>query len=878
MKLCENTNELAKYYTKSENYYYYQAEGVEQILEEKGFEVEQLTYNENVRIYGNIAESLGYQEGMAISENSFKNCLNGNNIHGDKITKEKKVKGIDLTFSAPKTVSISGLVTIKDERIIEAHDKAVLETMKEVEALYSYTRLTQDSRQKSEGMAYAVVRDGLNRDNDPHLHTHVVLFNLTKFDNKFFALDGKQIMQRNFNKLWGSMYRTKLKKYIEDLGYETSYTKDGMWRMEEVAHEIELEFSQRRLSIQEAKSLGLNDFEAWQKTRQKKQNKLDKNEIKENWNNRVLGKEKSIEQTQNDSKNLRESFLKDAVFSLEAKQDNQTKGTKSEITKWLLAVERATEKKAVIGKKEIFYEYLKEEMKETKTRDLSYSVVEKEFENIVKNGFIPDFKDNKYSSWDIVKAERYCIDSLSNEVKKDTNILTKQEAEKEVKKYNELERKDEKRELSGIQVEAVENILNRKQMITTIQGDAGSGKTTMLRAVNEILKDKYELVGLAMQGVAARKLEDESGIKSKTLVSYLSENELGKLEKNLGHKKELIIFDEASMLDSRNAEKLIKLVEKNDSKIIFVGDENQLSSIQAGDIFHRFVEDSKNAKDLINLNENYRQKDEILREAVECAKQGNMVGSLEILEKQNNINVIEDKETRFKEIAGQYDNETLIIVGTKESKHNLNTLIREDLKAKGNFNNFDNLEKSSENNQNSQKNQKIYQVSEIDNDGLKYIKEIEFARGEKVIFTKNEYKNYDVRNGERGTILELKDNEIKIELEDKREITIDLKKYDSLDYGYVMTTYKAQGQTYNKVVVECDTKIPSLIDMRNQYVNITRAREAVKIYTDDLGDLKYYSSVKSIAKDTLGEEKKSSYLDYGKQKDKSLDKGLSLEL
>ena len=54
---------------------------------------------------------------------------------------------------------------------------------------------------------------------------------------------------------------------------------------------------------------------------------------------------------------------------------------------------------------------------------------------------------------------------------------------------------------------------------------------------------------------------------------------------------------------------------------------------------------------------------------------------------------------------------------------------------------------------------------------------------------------------------------------------------------------------------ESDTAVPVLSDMRNQYVNITRARDSVKIFTDDIEDLKELAEVKTHARDTIGMEK-----------------------
>jgi len=132
---------------------------------------------------------------------------------------------------------------------------------------------------------------------------------------------------------------------------------------------------------------------------------------------------------------------------------------------------------------------------------------------------------------------------------------------------------------------------------------------------------------------------------------------------------------------------------------------------------------------------------------------------------------------------------------------------------------------------------------------------LKLAEGERIIFTRNEYRDYDIRNGERATIEKLhpiRRNIITVRTEDGRKFNIDTKKYKHIDYGYALTTYKAQGQTYDKVVVEADTSgAPALNTMRAQYVNITRARDSVKIYTDDKEALFGLAEELTHKKDTL---------------------------
>ena len=125
---------VSAYHTKEENYYFSQGAETARLA---GDALEQ----GHIRVHGKLCPTLGLRDGGAISQAAFTNLLSGRDAAGNQVTREHKVHGIDLVFSAPKTVSIAGLLTERDPRIVEAHDRAVAETMREAEAHCSGTRV-----------------------------------------------------------------------------------------------------------------------------------------------------------------------------------------------------------------------------------------------------------------------------------------------------------------------------------------------------------------------------------------------------------------------------------------------------------------------------------------------------------------------------------------------------------------------------------------------------------------------------------------------------------------------------------------------------------------------------------------------------------------
>ncbi|ENA1908184.1 conjugative relaxase, partial [Aeromonas salmonicida] len=166
--------------------------------------------------------------------------------------------GYDLTFSAPKSVSVMALVA-GDERFLAAHHHAVAVAMKEVEALAS-TRIMTDgvSRTETTGNIVAgLYTHDTSRELDPQLHTHSLVLNATWAEGKWRALASDTKTNHGFYEAMlanqiaiGKVYRHALRQDIEAMGFETEVTgKHGMWELKGVPTEP---FSQRSQQINEA--------------------------------------------------------------------------------------------------------------------------------------------------------------------------------------------------------------------------------------------------------------------------------------------------------------------------------------------------------------------------------------------------------------------------------------------------------------------------------------------------------------------------------------------------------------------------------------------------------------------------------------------------
>ncbi len=171
--------------------------------------------------------------------------------------------------------------------------------------------------------------------------------------------------------------------------------------------------------------------------------------------------------------------------------------------------------------------------------------------------------------------------------------------------------KRENIELSDKQKEAVEIISNNN--VSIITGGPGTGKTTIIRTILEIYKEKKDQVVLcAPTGRAAKRMTETTGEEASTLHRVL---EIGKINEDGIYKKDadyqcapidadIIIVDEMSMVDIFLMNYLLKSIYMG-TKLVLVGDSDQLSSVGPGNVLKDIIESGK--IETIHLDKIFRQ-------------------------------------------------------------------------------------------------------------------------------------------------------------------------------------------------------------------------------------------------------------------------------
>ena len=162
--------------------------------------------------------------------------------------------GWDMTFSAPKSVSVMWALSEKEtrDRIENAHVKAVLKATKALEQTSAWARRGQGGRvkERTAGLLMAQFDHHTSRDLDPQLHTHSFIFNLApRKDGTWGAIVSRELYKAQ--KQAGLDYRNELANELEKEGFAIERTADN-FRMKAIPERIEKAFSKRRQAIEKA--------------------------------------------------------------------------------------------------------------------------------------------------------------------------------------------------------------------------------------------------------------------------------------------------------------------------------------------------------------------------------------------------------------------------------------------------------------------------------------------------------------------------------------------------------------------------------------------------------------------------------------------------
>ncbi len=768
-----------------------------------------------------------------VDADDFSNLLRGTAPSGTRLRREpdaRSVIGFDLTFSAPKSVSV--LYGIGDSRLArltrEAHDEAVKQALGYLERSACFARRGHGGSQRvrGDGLTVAAFRHRSSRAGDPQLHTHAIVANLTRAGGRWSTLDGRAIYAHA--RTAGFLYQAALRDELtRALGVEWGPVHRGVAEIQGIDPEVLRHFSRRREEIrQRMEARGERSARAAEvaalETRRRKDYGVPVNRLREEWRARA------------EEHGFGRSELADVVGRVD--RNRRVPATTPDAS-FLSSHDGPTREASTFDRRTVLREWAEAHPVGAPVRQLEVladkwlaspaAVKVDRGENVTVGP--------QYSTPEMLVVERdlmaqaEALRSAGAGLARDENVQAALTA---------------RPQLADEQADVVRGLTRSGHGIDVVRAAAGTGKTFALEAARDAWESSgYRVYGCALSARAAVELETQAGIDSTTIARL-------KMDLDRGYgltARNVLVVDEAGMVGSRTLAELADHAESAGAKLVLVGDDRQLPEIDAGGAF-RGIADRIGA---FELHETRRQSHTWDRDALAALRVGGIdEWAARYRESGRILARACARETRDKLVtdwwlAARQDGVDAVMIAHRRSDvADLNERARALMAGDG----------------------------RLGEDEVKTPAR-SFATGDRVLARHND-RRAGVVNGARGEILavDLEQRSVTVSLQTGQTVVVDSGYLDAghLDHGYAVTAHAAQGATVDRAFVLGSD------DLYREwgYTALTRHREEARFYLvspgsteralpgleptpdpilEDLGEMLGESRQKSLAIDVLEE-------------------------
>lgn len=664
------------------------------------------------------------------------------------IRKDAKARAaMDVTFSAPKSVSIQALVG-KDATVLAAHDHAVTKALEFLERELIRARQKQNGETVSEKSGNAVMakfrhetaRPSDFDEADPQLHTHTLVMNVTqRADGAWVAVANEQIYRSKM--LLDVVYKNEMAAYLEMAGYALRYEKDNF----ELAHisraQIE-HYSKRGMTVQaELAKIGKTRRSASRElkqaitlaTRNEKRPQISRDTLQAGWEHEAQQMGIDFTSAHQAAQHERTTLGRENATGSQsvphpgsslpgASRDGVGRPLRDRVAQECVAwaIRHIAERDATMTHKQL----LNAAMNHSMGTGISFWEMKRAIGHAVKSGHLvqgaPVYRSDVPMYQDVVLSREAWVEHMVRDgatleqarqnVRRaiaqgglvlDEPRYTTQAAREREKRILQIEREG-RGTLSEImdksathqalagkglkpgQLAAAELIVTSQDRVVGVQGLAGVGKSHMLNQVKQTIDaTDYTVRAVAPYGSQVKALR-QLGVESVTVASMLeAHTNRFQLDKNT-----VLVVDEAAVVPSRQMEKILQRAEKAGARIVLMGDIAQTKAIEAGRPMHQ-LQDA--GMPTAKMGDIVRQTDPRLKRAVELAAGGHASEALHILQtKLQAVHEVKDSDERQAQIATRYaqlpaseQRQTLIITGTNRSRNAINELVHRQLGLAG---------------------------------------------------------------------------------------------------------------------------------------------------------------------------------------------------
>lgn len=751
--------------------------------------------------------TLGAVNGSQVDHGLFQSLHAGIPL-GAQQSRSHRVGGYDVTFSAPKSVSVAyALLDAGQRAAIEmAHARAVEAALAVLNDNAAYARRGKGGTvlEKVDLTAAAFrhndARPALHSDGstfaDPNLHTHCVVLNLAKrSDGTVGSIDGRLLLR--WKMAVGAAYHLSLATELQGLGYGiTNLGKNGTFELLGIPEAVCSYFSARRSHIEEALSeAGLSTADApalaAAVTRTSRHGKTRAEDRFQVWQAKAL--EQGIDLSTTD---------------LRQQQGPDRPATGDELKHRIRDLPRLlTETEATFDLRKL----VAEAYANTVGLQVAPADVQTAIDGLIETGEIVDvgldsLDQPVFSTPQMMRIEREMLATAADLASRRFRSPDRQA----------LTARLWKSELSDEQREAVQ-IAAAPEAITVWEGAAGSGKTTALRP----LVDAYRSLGCRVIGSAtawrvAHSLRDDLDIDARATDSWLATDQAGGtfLDDNT-----VLIMDEAGQLSARQMHRLLAATKSARAKLVLVGDREQLQPIAAGPALHAVAQVVTPAR----IETIVRQHEQWARDAAQHFAKGDAVSGLEAYRSRGLLHEEDGTRAALARLVRLWTEERLstgtpplVIAKTNARVAAINAELRAVLAAEGALGAFE------------------ITLDTLTPSGKRL--SLGFSEGDRIRFQRR-LAGLEVINGSIGTITRLSpsdDPHVWVELDGGGGFSCQLLALRDADgivpftHAYASTVYSAQGTTVDRTIVFLEPAF----DRHDTDVAASRARSLTRFVCD----------------------------------------------
>lgn len=775
--------------------------------------------------------------------------------------------GWDFAISAPKSVSIMALA-VGDERIAEAHEKAVDVALAYLEEHAQLRRRAgKDVVHETTGrLLWARFTEHASRELDPHLHTHVVIFNMTNRagDEPYASLESRAMYAEQM--ATGQIYRNQLAHGLRELGYQIEFDPGrGLFEISGVPRSLIAEMSQRAQQIDDhARAHGLvgqaERRKSFYATRGPKV-KVGLEELHLQWRERLVPHEKPITI-------LREMVEQTGQQTVDIAPADARRAA-------LFGIRQLEGREAVNPLGRHYAVALASHVGEVRFSDIRPLVTLHEERRKL-------LATRQQTGDDILNRSRTSLRSAKLEQSLSLHVALALDDAIPIATADRLLSSLETANLAPEQERALVHMALARDRVTGIAGVAGSGKSTLVACLKAAAGPEKMLVALAPTSSAAAELGAKAKIQSRTVASLLADGGHGLTSDHV------LVLDEAGQLGNRQALRVLELSRMTGARLILMGDNRQTGAIEQGKAFWLM---QRLGLATAELTESRRQETDAMKAAVTAARVGDYEASVGALDKVVSGAVSEDLAkglvAEWTHLKPRSRASTNILVLDNATRLIVNSQIREAMKREGVIAAEENrlsILTPGGHSDHEKRMARFYSGGQVvkfsrdqpalglvrdgeyrvigvgrDERGRQHVRLIDdqgrihrwdprttkaaqvnifveekraLAAGDRIQW-RLVSKELKLKNAERGTVEKLDGALATIRWDrDDRVQEVDLSRHRTWDHGYGETVYSAQSKTYDRAYVLAPVGSP-LVNGQNYYTAITRARFGVKLWTED---------------------------------------------